>query len=172
MPLVMDHYWGGGYRGGYGQCQYVWDSGEPFDFHDFIGNPGEPYIHLTPGNNYLWSTGSDKNDQNNGCLCKSQQSIEEERVIESSCPPGWSEMANTCILLLKPEDYPEPCENCNCCYGGCEWEPPMECTVENCYIDYEAQRWWGWKGYRYRWSCGVVITVRLRSKCGKNLTRG
>ena len=127
MPLVLAHYWGGGYRGGYGQCQYVWDSGEPFDFHDFIGNPGEPYIHLTPSNNYLWSTGSDKNDQNNGCLCKSQQSIEEERVIESSCPPGWSDLANRCILLPKPEDYPEPCEKCNCycCYGGCEWEPPM-----------------------------------------------
>ena len=70
------HYWAGGYRGGDGQ--YRWDSGETFDFHDFIGNPGEePYVHLTPGNNYAWNTKDDQKDTNNGCLCKSQQSISE-----------------------------------------------------------------------------------------------
>ena len=32
--------------------QYRWDSGEPFTYDDFVGNPGtDPYIHLPPGNN-------------------------------------------------------------------------------------------------------------------------
>ena len=66
------HYWAGGYRGGDGE--YRWDSGAPFEFDDFVGNPGEdPFIHLTPGNNYQWNTKSDQNDRNNGCLCKSQE---------------------------------------------------------------------------------------------------
>ena len=74
------HYWAGGYRGEDGQ--YMWDSGEPFTFDDFVGNPGnEPYIHLTPGNNYQWNTKSDQNDRNNGCLCKSQETIEEKKVL-------------------------------------------------------------------------------------------
>ena len=133
------HYWAGGYRGGDGQ--YRWDSGEPFDFHDFTTNPGdEPYIHLTPDNNYQWNTKSDQNDRNNGCLCKSQESLEEKRILESSCPPGWTEMANRCILLLKPEDYPEPCENCGCTCR-CDWIPPVEYTEENCYIHQEARKW-------------------------------
>ena len=60
---------GNGYTG-----QYRWDSGEPFDFHDFIGNPGEdPHIHLTPDNNYQWNTKNDQDDKNNGCLCKSEE---------------------------------------------------------------------------------------------------
>ena len=51
-------------------------------FNDFIGNPGdEPYIHLTPGNNYQWNTKSDQNDKNNGCLCKSQETVEEKKVL-------------------------------------------------------------------------------------------
>ena len=63
------HYWIGGQRGGDGK--YMWDSGEPFDFDDFVNNPGEePYLHLTPGNNYSWNTKSDQNDRNNGCLCR------------------------------------------------------------------------------------------------------
>ena len=133
------HYWAGGYRGGDGQ--YRWDSGEPFDFNDFTSNPGdEPYIHLTPSNNYQWNTKSDQNDRNNGCLCKSQESLDEKRILESSCPPGWTEMANRCILLLKPEDYPEPCENCGCTCR-CDWIPPVEYTEENCYIHQEARKW-------------------------------
>ena len=64
------HYWAGGYRGADGE--YRWDSGAPFTFDDFVDNRGdEPYVHLTPGNNYSWNTKSDQNDRNNGCLCKS-----------------------------------------------------------------------------------------------------
>ena len=63
------HYWAGGYKGEDGQ--YRWDSGAQFDFNDFIDNPGsEPFIHLTPANNYQWNLKSDQNDTNNGCLCK------------------------------------------------------------------------------------------------------
>ena len=117
-------YWAGGYRGADGQ--YRWDSGEPFDFDDFTSNPGdEPYIHLSPGNNYQWNTKSDQNDRNNGCLCKSQESVAEKKILESSCPPGWTEMANRCILLLKPDDFPEKCENCNC---NCNCDQGVECT--------------------------------------------
>ena len=137
------HYWAGGYRGEDGQ--YRWDSGEPFDFHDFVSNPGdEPYIHLTPGNNYNWNTKSDQNDRNNGCLCKSQESVEEKRILESSCPPGWTEMANRCILLLKPDDYPEPGENRDC---YCRCDEGVECTEQNCYIHEEARKWCFDQGY-------------------------
>merc|ERR1712186_19750 len=63
------HYWAGGYKGEDGQ--YRWDSGAQFDFNDFIDNPGnKPFIHLTPGKNYRWNLKSDRNDRNNGCLCK------------------------------------------------------------------------------------------------------
>merc|ERR1712154_661370 len=63
------HYWAGGYKGEDGQ--YRWDSGEQFHFNDFIDNPGnKPFIHLTSGNNYKWNLKSDRNDRNNGCLCK------------------------------------------------------------------------------------------------------
>ena len=81
------HYWAGGYRGGDGQ--YRWDSGAVFEFNDFVGNPGEdPYLHLTPGNNYQWNTKNDQDDTNNGCLCKSQEpTYETER--SSICPVGW-----------------------------------------------------------------------------------
>merc|ERR1719410_1830203 len=91
------HYWAGGYRGGDGQ--YRWDSGEPFTFDDFVGNPGtDPYIHLTPGNNYQWNTKSDQNDRNNGCLCKSEQE-EAKHIFESQCPDGWVDHGTKCILL-------------------------------------------------------------------------
>jgi len=137
------NYWAGGYRGEDGQ--YKWDSGEPFEFHDFISNPGDdPYIHLAPDNNYHWSTNSDQNDRNNGCLCKSKETVEEKRIIESSCPPGWTEMINRCILLLKPEDYPEKGENQNC---NCNCDEGVECTEQNCYMDQEARRWCFDHGY-------------------------
>jgi len=93
------HYWAGGYRGEDGQ--YRWDSGEPFDFHDFIGNPGdEQYIHLTPGNNYQWNLKSDQNDQNNGCICKSEQSATEKKITGSECPVGWIDIGPYCIYLV------------------------------------------------------------------------
>jgi len=89
------HYWAGGYRGGDGQ--YRWDSGEPFEFDDFVGNPGEePYLHLTPGNNYQWNTKNDQDDRNNGCLCKSQESASEVSVKISSCPIGWVNYGEKC----------------------------------------------------------------------------
>jgi len=93
------HYWAGGYRGGDGQ--YRWDSGEPFDFHDFIGNPGdEPYIHLTPGNNYQWNTKSDQNDRNNGCLCKSEQTTRDVELTQSECPVGWVDLGPYCVYII------------------------------------------------------------------------
>ena len=92
------HYWAGGYRGGDGQ--YRWDSGAVFDFNDFVGNPGEdPYIHLTPGNNYQWNTKNDQNDRNNGCLCKSRETVEEKAVVKSECPGGWSDVGSKCVLI-------------------------------------------------------------------------
>ena len=93
------HYWAGGYRGEDGQ--YRWDSGEPFDFNDFIGNPGaEPYVHLTPGNNYAWNTKSDQNDRNNGCLCKSQEIAQEKEVRSGECDEGWIDGGlNKCYLM-------------------------------------------------------------------------
>jgi len=91
------HYWAGGYRGGDGQ--YRWASGAVFEFDDFVGNPGEdPYIHLTPGNNYQWNTKNDQDDTNNGCLCKSQELAKE--VDEKSrlvCPVGWFSVGEKCI---------------------------------------------------------------------------
>jgi len=90
------HYWAGGYRGEDGQ--YRWDSGEPFTYDDFVGNPGtDPYIHLTPGNNYQWNTKSDQNDRNNGCLCKSEQSSSEAQIKESDCPEGWTDLGPYCL---------------------------------------------------------------------------
>ena len=57
------------------------------------GNPGdEPYIHLTPGNNYQWNTKSDQKDQNNGCLCKSEQSAKEKKITRSECQVGWIDL--------------------------------------------------------------------------------
>ena len=56
------HYWAGGYRGADGNTR--WDSGAPFDFDDFVGNPGaEPYIHLTY---VLMSLGDGSNSLPNG----------------------------------------------------------------------------------------------------------
>ena len=90
------HYWAGGYRGGDGQ--YRWDSGAVFEFDDFVGNPGEdPYIHLTPGNNYQWNTKNDQDDTNNGCLCKSQEEAHEVKRRGSICPVGWYSVGEKCI---------------------------------------------------------------------------
>ena len=90
------HYWAGGYLGGDGE--FRWDSGAPFEFDDFVGNPGEdPYIHLTPGNNYQWDTKNDQNDRNNGCLCKSQEPASEVEVKDSVCPVGWYSVGEKCI---------------------------------------------------------------------------
>merc|ERR1719330_2307791 len=91
------HYWAGGYRGGDGQ--YRWASGAVFEFDDFVGNPGEdPYIHLTPGNNYQWNTKNDQDDRNNGCLCKSQELAKEvDEKSRSVCPVGWYSVGEKCI---------------------------------------------------------------------------
>ena len=91
------HYWAGGYRGGDGQ--YRWDSGAVFEFDDFVGNPGEdPYLHLTPGNNYQWNTKNDQNDRNNGCLCKSQEPASEVKNEFTGCPNGWISVGTKCLL--------------------------------------------------------------------------
>merc|ERR1712156_944793 len=99
------HYWAGGYRGGDGE--YRWSSGQPFDFHDFVGNPGaDPYIHLTPGNNYQWNTKSDQNDRNNGCLCKSQETVEEKSEVTGQCEEGWIGPINgKCVTLPDPKIF-------------------------------------------------------------------
>ena len=90
------HYWAGGYRRGDGQ--YRWDSGAVFEFDDFVGNPGEdPYLHLTPGNNYQWNTKDDHDDRNNGCLCKSQEPASEVEKRDSPCPVGWYSVGEKCI---------------------------------------------------------------------------
>ena len=94
------HYWAGGYRGE--DDQYRWDSSAPFSYNDFIGNPGaEPYVHLTPGNNYAWNTKSDQNDRNNGCLCKSQETVQEKEVRSGECEEGWIDGGlNKCYLMI------------------------------------------------------------------------
>jgi len=92
------HYWAGGFRGGDGQ--YRWVSGEPFDFDDFIENPGEePFIHLTPDNNYSWNSKNDQNDRNNGCLCKSETTTSMAETKESNCPEGWVDLGSKCVHL-------------------------------------------------------------------------
>ena len=71
-------YWVGGYRGDDGE--YYWTSGNPFTYNDFIDDPENwPYIHLTPHNNYKWNT-QGKMDQNNGCLCKSVETVAKRKV--------------------------------------------------------------------------------------------
>ena len=98
------HYWAGGYRGEDGQ--YRWDSGETFNFEDFVGrNRPEKYIQLNSGRNYSWSL---IDDSYSGCLCKSQETVEEKHVKQSECEPGWSETANRCILLKDPKEYGFP----------------------------------------------------------------
>ena len=90
------HYWAGGYRGGDGQ--YRWDSGAVFEFDDFVDNPGEdPYLHLTPGNNYQWNTKNDQDDRNNGCLCKSQEPAAQAQKKGSLCQVGWDSVGDKCI---------------------------------------------------------------------------
>ena len=94
------HYWAAGYRGGDGQ--YRWDSGEPFEFNDFITDPGQdPYIHLTPGNNYQWNTKSDQNDKNNGCLCKSQDLTKEVKLKDPFCPLDWFSIGSKCVRFAR-----------------------------------------------------------------------
>merc|ERR1712050_55538 len=122
------HYWVGGYRVGDGQ--YRWDSGEPFDFNDFVGNPGnEPYIHLTPGNNYQWNTKSDENDRNNGCLCKSEQTVDNKVMnSQSSCENDWYDIGDRCVIMPSWDDgatnYYKALEICSTIYGGtlAEWK--------------------------------------------------
>merc|ERR1712012_1096308 len=94
------HYWAGGYRGGDGQ--YRWDSGAVFDFDDFVDNPGEePYLHLTPGNNYQWNTKNDQDDTNNGCLCKSQDLAKEVKLIDPFCPIDWFSVGSKCVRFAR-----------------------------------------------------------------------
>lgn len=68
---LANHYWLGGYLD-QGDGQMHWLTGNPMVFNDFIaGEPsGNPYIHITPGNNYSWNTKDDKQDTNNGYVCK------------------------------------------------------------------------------------------------------
>jgi len=94
------HYWAAGYRGGDGH--YRWDSGEPFEFNDFITDPGQdPFIHLTPGNNYQWNTKSDQNDKNNGCLCKSQDLNKDVKLKDPFCPPYWFSIGSKCVRFAR-----------------------------------------------------------------------
>ena len=77
--------------------KYRWDSGATFEFNDFVGNPGEdPYIHLTPGNNYQWNTKNDQDDKKNGCLCKSQDPSSEVKIV-AVCPNGWYSVGESFI---------------------------------------------------------------------------
>jgi len=93
------HYWAGGRKVSDGV--YVWDSGEKFEFDDFVGSPGnDPYIHLTPGNNYAWNLKSDKNDRNNGCLCKSEQPSSEIVKTTSGCREGWTDTGSKCVYIV------------------------------------------------------------------------
>ena len=127
------HYWVGGYRGEDGQ--YMWDSGETFNYQDFVSNPGaKPYVHLTPGNNYQWNTKSDANDRDNGCLCRSLEPVEElEAVNQSNCEEGWLDLGDKCIILppkVEDEkiDYYETGKLCQETYGGSmvEWSTYQE----------------------------------------------
>ena len=112
------HYWAGGYKGEDGQ--YRWDSGAPFVFDDFNGDQNEPYVHLTPGNNYRWDSKTN-NDNNNGCLCKSKETVQEKEVKESGCPDGLREIDNRCIRILSVDEYPSPVDNHNVPYNAQEW---------------------------------------------------
>ena len=42
------------------------------DYTDFVNKPGSnPYLHLTPANQYRWNTKSDQHDKNiNDCQCR------------------------------------------------------------------------------------------------------
>jgi len=39
----------------------------------------------------------DPNDSNNGCLCKSEQTVAEKKVEESDCPFGWMDLGTNCL---------------------------------------------------------------------------
>ena len=145
------HYWAGGYRGGDGQ--YRWDSGAPFDFHDFIGSPGEePYIHLTPGNNYQWNTKSDQNDRNNGCLCKSEQTVENREINnESGCEDDWYDVGDRCVIMPSWDNgktnYDKATEICSTIYGGtlAEWNDyddfmRLRIVANEMYVDLDEPR--------------------------------
>jgi hypothetical protein len=108
------HYWAGGVRVKDGE--YRWASGEPFDFDDFLNNPGDdPFIHLTPDNNYAWNLKNDPKDRNNGCLCTSTQTISEKEVKESDCPGGWWDLGSKCMRMtytcMQQEEAAERCEH-------------------------------------------------------------
>ena len=74
------HFWLAGERqldGSYG-----WISGRPMTVTDFVGNPGDdPYLHITPGNQYLWNTKRQEDDTNNGCLCYRENFYNKKRLI-------------------------------------------------------------------------------------------
>eukprot|EP00091_Calanus_sinicus_P019749 TRINITY_DN5078_c0_g3_i4.p1 TRINITY_DN5078_c0_g3~~TRINITY_DN5078_c0_g3_i4.p1 ORF type:complete len:263 (+),score=72.49 TRINITY_DN5078_c0_g3_i4:42-791(+) len=108
------HYWAGGVRDWTGL--YMWDCGEPFNFDDFLSNPGDdPFIHLTPDNNYSWNLKNDQNDRNNGCLCKSEQALSEKEVKESECPAGWWDLGSKCMRMtytgMHQEEAAERCDH-------------------------------------------------------------
>jgi len=147
------HYWAGGYRGGDGQ--YRWDSGAVFEFDDFVGNPGEdPYLHLTPGNNYQWNTKNDQDDRNNGCLCKSRETVEEKAVLKSECPGGWSDVGSKCVLIGGEgtgRPWSEASEFCNIMGGELvSWAdesgyfPVKFLLVEFCLNDARSNKCWNW----------------------------
>lgn len=93
------HYWIGGYSD-YPGGAYRWTSGSPFEFDDFVENPGtERYLHLTPENNYAWNTKASEKDRNNGCLFKSKETIREKKpkmgrcCWEDECSPNWIQIS-------------------------------------------------------------------------------
>lgn len=102
------HYWIGGhsdYPGG----PYKWTSGASFEFNDFVENPGnEQFFHLTPGNNYAWNTQSNR-DNNNGCLCKSRETLAERKpkrggcCWEDECSAGWTQMTEDKCVWMDPD---------------------------------------------------------------------
>ena len=99
---------GNGYDGNYWLAAYLaddgmytWDTGVPFEFNDFIQDPGqEPYIQLTPRNNYQWNTNDDQDDKNTGCLCKSKEPASNGRMENTAvCPVGWYSVGEKCMRL-------------------------------------------------------------------------
>jgi len=115
------HYWIGGYSD-YPGGAYHWKSGNPFEFDDFVENPGtEPYLHLTPENNYAWNTKTN-NDNNNGCLCKSKETIREKKpkmgrcCWEDECSPNWIQISPEKCLWWPSKNLDIPDD----CYGWCD----------------------------------------------------
>jgi len=112
------HYWIGGYSD-YPGGAYHWKSGNPFEFDDFVENPGtEKYLHLTPENNYAWNTKTN-GDRNNGCLCKSKETIKEKKpkmgrcCWEDECSPNWIQISPEKCLWWPNKNLSPP--------GDCTW---------------------------------------------------